>query len=691
MKLIHVLALALLSLAILFPSPATAQTGIPVNIESTPPGAKVFLDAETNPSIGTTPIQAKRIPKGGHTLIFKLDGHRDATLAINVAKWKETFKVDLEPFAVVEISAGNDTATGAAVRLDGKPSGNLPFRAEVEPGRHLVQVGRQGFHTLSQWLDLVPGQKLTLPVMLEAMAPETGSILVAGDVVGAPIYLDGEPHGVTPAVLEDVPAGEHLIEIRPEKMEAHRQTVRVVAGERLSVSPTFRTASTGGNLRIIANIPDAQIFLDGEALGVAPVTRNGVPAGEHVVQARAEGFAMAEEKVVVEAGGQRVISLRLEAIQRDDGRIVVNSSIGHARIRVDNRDLGQPPVVIENPTHGAHAIIVTAEGFKDLRTTCETGPTQSCELVAELEPVEVRLRVTADVRGAELFIDGQARGVVPYENQVPAGPHRIEVRADGYVTHVEQVNLAPSEDGREIEVELEPADAANPKVKAERERANEELLYGLTTHSAASIPVNAAALDISTGWPHIAEARVHVGLLDFLDAGFAYRTFGRLNEFELRSKAGFRLLRQVSVGAQVKAGGGIGPSRDPDPAMETNTESHPVNTWHLSIEGLSTLHFSEHGAFTLWMGVDFHTDRYDWSGTDSDQLAGIRGRARERQDLARYRMGGALELVFSREWNFWASLEGILAGNSRDVLGDVFGFGGEDTELYVRLGSTYKF
>ena len=48
------------------------RRGIPINIESVPPGATVYLDATTGPALGTTPLSNVRVPTGAHTFIFQL-------------------------------------------------------------------------------------------------------------------------------------------------------------------------------------------------------------------------------------------------------------------------------------------------------------------------------------------------------------------------------------------------------------------------------------------------------------------------------------------------------------------------------------------------------------------------------------------------------------------------------------------
>ncbi len=710
----------LLTLGAIAPA-AEAQRAIPINIESTPPGATVYLDATTGQPLGTTPLRNVRVPSGSHTLIFRMESYEDARLPINVRRWRETFRAVLNPLGTLVITAGNDAASSAAVRVDGQPVGNIPYRGTVQPGRHLIQVGREGHVTFSQWVELAGGQVLTLPVMLEREAPQTGSLLVAGDVSGAPVYLDGEPRGVTPTVIENVPAGEHQLEIRPDGMEVHRQTIRVVAGERLNLNPTLRPApAQTGSLRVIANVPNATIRLDGETIGQTPATAPSVTPGEHILEASAEGYQTLQQPVTIESGQQRVVSLQLQEDTRSAGRILVDASVGDATVTIDGEDRGHPPVVIEDAAAGTHTIMIVAQGYEDFRTTCRTAPGRNCEINAQLQSRGTPVRVeAADVRGAQLYIDGELMGPIPYEGNVPAGEHRLEVRAPGYQTHVEQVNLQVSSTPRSFSVAMVEEGDMTEEERAERAEALQRARTGAATHAAAPLPADLATLDVSAGWPYLAELRLGVGIFDWIGAGFSMRTFGRVFEFEGRTNLGIRPVEQISLGVQARFGGGIGPGRDPiqeESDEDDAAESHGVNTVFLSLEAMSTLHFADQGAFTLWLGADFYSDQYDWWGENSDCLVRSdvlgtdmlplpvtdepdacdpAGRSEDavrdgRQNHARLRLGGALELVIDRHWNVWGLLEGIIAGPSRDLYGDIFG-AGEDTELYLRLGFTHKF
>lgn len=724
-------------------SAAQAQRTIPINIESTPPGATVYVDATTTPPIGATPLRNARVATGSHTLIFQLPNYEEARLPVNVRRRRETFRVVLNPLGTIVVTGGNDAANGAAVRIDGQAVGNVPFRQTVQPGRHQIQVGREGYVTFTQWAEVAGGQVFSLPVMLERQAPETGSILVAADISGVPIYVDGDPRGTTPSVIENLTAGEHQFELRADGREPFRQTVRIMAGERATLNATLRPGPAQvGRIRVLANVPGAIVSLDGEVLGEAPVSKDDVAPGEHILEANAEGFTPVQQPVTIESGQQRVVSLRLERNAEGAGDIIVRANVGGAVITVDGQERGNPPVVVDSPPAGTHAVVVTADGYQDFRTTCETAPGRNCEIEAQLRPRGTPVRVVANIRDAQLFVDGEPMGPVPFEGNLPIGQHRVEVRADGYHTHVEQVNLIASAETREFNVSMTSEAELTEEERLRAAEIRERDRMGASSHAAAVLPTDFALLDLSIGWPYIAEARLGVGILDWLEGGFAIRTFGRLTEFEGRVKAGVRPLRQLSVAAEARFGGGLGPDGSHSEAEQTEAdclegdtgtcmtgaadgmrhplEPHSTNTFFLTLEAKGTLHFSDQGGFTLWVAGDFITDSYHYLGSNSgcvlysqfgsdfvdatspSSMACMDDSMRPRddyptqlpggrQDTARFRLGGALDLVLDRNWNIFAILEGILAGDKRRILGDLFGFGNTDTQLYFRLGFTYKF
>lgn len=695
---------------------ARAQPTVPVNIESSPAGATVFVDSPDGASIGVTPIRSARIPRGGHTLIFRLANHEEGRLRVEIRRWRETFRIVLNPLATINVTAGHADAEGAAVRVDGQPVGNIPHTMTVQPGRHLIQVGREGFQTFSQWADLTGGQVLALPVILQREAPTTGSILVAADVSGAPVFVDGTERGVTPTVLEGITAGQHTVEVRPARGDPFRQTVTVVAGQRAVVNATLRRRVETGSVRVICNVPEAVIRFDGEVLGTSPANRDEAPVGEHIVEASADGYEPVQQRVTVEAGRSIVVALEMSRTAAALGRIVVNASVAGATVTIDGEERGAAPIVVADATAGTHAVIVRADGHEEFRTTCEVGPGRSCEISADLQPIGTPVRVESNAPRARFYVDGEEMGPVPWEGTLPVGEHQISIRADGFAAYEAQVSLRATSEPRLFNVALtaegDLTEDERAAVAAERVHRRREAV----SRSASPLPGDMTVLDASIGWPYLAEVRLGVGVLEMMQgraglvAGFGMRTFGRLTEFEGRTHFGFRPIRQISLGAQLRIGGGLGPANGPTMEEEAMRQAagleeagdHPTNSFFMALEGLFTLHFSRAGGFSLWLGMDTYSDRWDFCGRNSDRLAGDGCEPmmpmaldldtyRERQKGVRLRLGGSLEIVINHHWNVWALFEGVIAGSQRRILGDVLGILGEDSQVYLRLGFTFKF
>lgn len=670
---------------VLVASSASAQKSstLPVNISSTPPGATVYVDSTGATPLGVTPMKKVRVPRGSHKLIFQLVGHEEAQLAVDIRKWGESFKATLTPLGVIVVNVGGDSAVGAVARIDGESVGKIPVRKTVRPGRHLVQVGKRGFATLSQWVDVLGGQVLTIPAVLESQQAGVGSLLVTADVTGVPVYIDGKQRGGTPLVVEGLTAGEHLVEVRPKGQgyKPFSKVVTIVATKRATVEAKLQGAADTGSLRIIANVPSALITLDGADIGVAPAAKAGLKPGQHIVLARAEGYEPVQQTVEVVAGRERVVSLRLESSAAENGKIVVHANLPEATVSIDGQDYGTVPVVLEAVETGTHTIVVRASGYREVRRTCRVDLGRNCELNAELFAMGVPVRVEANVAG-ELFVDDDRVGPVPWEGDLPAGSHEIEIRAEGFRSHLEQIRLVESSQVRLIQVRLAREGDVSSEEREGRREAKRRKFRETVSHAGAPLPVGMTTLDMSLGWPYLGELRFSTGITDYLDAGIAVRTSGRLTDFEARTRVGWRFRNQFSAGAQLRLGGGIGPAR-----ADSLAASHKTNSFFVGIDAIGSLHLGEAGAFSIIFGMDVHSDRWDFAGNDKDfAIAGI-----GRQKLARARLGGALDLVLTKRWNLFFIIEGILTTKRRRVLGDLFGAGKDDSRIYGRAGFTYKF
>ena len=229
---------------------------------------------------------------------------------------------------------------------------------------------------------------------------------------------------------------------------------------------------------------------------------------------------------------------------------------------------------------------------------------------------------------------------------------------------------------------LKPAVIPVASAEGDNTAERKDALRNTVTHAGAPVPPGLATLDFSTGWPWLAWVGLRAGLTDFLDVGISVQTFGRLTDFTLSTKAGWRVSPNFSVGGDLQIGGGIGPAR-----RDLDGVRHPSNNFFISLDAIFSVHFPPRGAFSVWIAGDFNSDRWDFEGRNSNME--VQGSSR--QNVVRARLGGSLEIVVTPKWNVWIEVEGIVAGDRRRVLGDIFGGGHADSLVYGQFGATFKF
>jgi hypothetical protein len=84
--------------------------------------------------------------------------------------------------------------------------------------------------------------------------------------------------------------------------------------EAAPAAPVVESAPELGTLRIEADVPNAQVFLDRQFIGTAPVTAEGVKPGTHQLNVSAEGFEGIARTIDVEPG-PRDLAIRFREVR----------------------------------------------------------------------------------------------------------------------------------------------------------------------------------------------------------------------------------------------------------------------------------------------------------------------------------------------------------------------------------------
>ncbi|WP_437650615.1 PEGA domain-containing protein [Sorangium sp. So ce362] len=197
-----------------------------------------------------------------------------------------------------------------------------------------------------------------------------------------------------------------------------------------------------GTLDITSAEPGASIVVSGEERGqYPPVKPIRVAAGAHVVRVFKEGYEPVETRVDV-AGGQTVtVDAKLRRLVRSGRLRVVERAGKTVDVLVDNVVVGQTPW--SGPLSvGDHMVALRGEGKLGTQpTAAPVKPQELTTLSLLAEDLDASLRVDPTPPGASVWINSVNVGNGVWLGRLKAGAHRVEVKADGFVTEARTVTL----------------------------------------------------------------------------------------------------------------------------------------------------------------------------------------------------------------------------------------------------------
>ncbi|WP_437971561.1 PEGA domain-containing protein [Sorangium sp. So ce260] len=197
-----------------------------------------------------------------------------------------------------------------------------------------------------------------------------------------------------------------------------------------------------GTLDITGAEPGASIVVSGEERGqYPPVKPIRVAAGAHVVRVFKEGYEPVEVRVDV-AGGQTVtVNAKLRRLVRSGRLRVVERAGKTVDVLVDNVVVGQTPW-IGTLSVGDHMVALRGEGKLGTQpTAAPVRPQELTTLSLLAEDLDASLRVDPTPPGASVWINSVNVGNGVWLGRLKAGAHRIEVKADGFVSETRSVTL----------------------------------------------------------------------------------------------------------------------------------------------------------------------------------------------------------------------------------------------------------
>lgn len=132
--------------------------------------------------------------------------------------------------------------------------------------------------------------------------------------------------------------------------------------------------------------------------------------------------------------------------QIENGFFSVDSNPSGAIVFIDGNLIGATPLNYYKLEPGEHSIIISKSGYKNYKTNFQINENELTDLgVINLISVEVQngfISVDTNPSGANVFIDGDLKGVTPLNNYpLKPGIHTIVISKFGYMDYTRSVNI----------------------------------------------------------------------------------------------------------------------------------------------------------------------------------------------------------------------------------------------------------
>lgn len=269
-------------------------------------------------------------------------------------------------------------------------------------------------------------------------APKTGRLLVASDVPGAEIYLDGKQTGlITPDTLENVSLGRHLVAVYKEGYSVFPPVVDVGVSTKMVASASFKLQSA---LQLVpvtihSNVSGFNLYVDGiKRLGVKG-NKIELSPGYHTIMITKKGYLATPAYRRVLVLPENPPELKFELVPSEEiGYLQISNNEFRGYVYLDREFTGVQATGDVIPVKaGTYEVRVRENGFvcrpDSILVNVLPGEKKMVTFRLEPETAMVEVDFLTPEPGAAIFIDGFWQPVVTpvTKMQLTAGKHFVNL------------------------------------------------------------------------------------------------------------------------------------------------------------------------------------------------------------------------------------------------------------------------
>lgn len=279
----------------------------------------------------------------------------------------------------------------------------------------------------------------------ERVKTGTGEITVITDPVGAQVFLNGQPHGVSPSTIGQLSAGPQLIEVRRAGYRVAHVTVNLFDGQR--VAREIALEPLQALLLVESTPPGADVMVGDTYRGQTPLLLHDLPFGSHRIMLQAENYFPREMTVNLEDRTPRHITVELVS---DSAVVAIQSTPPGGAIRIDGASHGLTPTRVERVKTGTVLVEISLEGYVPFQQEMRLRAGEEARLDAALIPLPSGLTVYSAPPEARVYVNNQIAGDTPLTlTNLTVGEYEVRVEKRGYAPQQRSVRLGSGARGIE--------------------------------------------------------------------------------------------------------------------------------------------------------------------------------------------------------------------------------------------------
>ena len=316
--------------------------------------------------LGTTPLQAE-VPSGKLLMRIRKEGFHEEWETLNLATGQRLVEeIVLEPMKGLVLI--RSTPSGASVSIGEVSAGTTPLALhDIGRGSHRARLQLDGFDEKEIQFTVTDRVPKALDV---DMVSNSGVLVVQTTPSGATVFVDGRNEGTTPLSLDRIGRGERDITIQMAGFEPERRNVIIEPSATARVE--FDLTPLPGGLSVITTPENANVYINGELQGEAPVNMTKIEPGTHLVRVEARGHAEQSRTIEIDRGERKLEEFRLE---RNSGTLQLVTRPANVRVSIngeymgttqrgtDGSDVISSPLQINLLSQGAHTLQLDREGY----------------------------------------------------------------------------------------------------------------------------------------------------------------------------------------------------------------------------------------------------------------------------------------------------------------------------------------